>query len=240
MESNVANNLLELMHDVLRLFANFEREMGAAETSHNFHMSKLESVVSQVGTAPFLQSLTGLSPETQIAFISLLAQLAQMGREFQNPLGLEPTDKIAFANKLDEVAKGLEKVVGVGKVVTKPTDIDLLLIEKCANKDYHDTVTNAFTILEDKLRKKLGVDRNDYFGEKLIDYAFNPSNGKLILGVSQAEQQGIYFLFKGSFLFLRNPPSHTQSIAEDRNAALKVLHTSDLLIKLIDKAGFRP
>jgi len=240
MQQDSARRLLELMRDVLRLYANFEREMGAAEFDHGFNMAGLSSVLSKASSPEFLQSLVAMGTQAQTAYLTLVAQLGQMTNELQNPLALTPPEKIAFADRLDNLVKQLEGAVGVGKVVNKPTDIDPALLERCANKDYQDAIRNAFPLLEDRIRSRLGINREEYFGDKLIDYAFNPKTGKLELGGSEAERQGVYFLYKGAFLFLRNPPSHTQTLDEDRNAALKLMHTSDFLIKMIDKASLRP
>ena len=101
-------------------------------------------------------------------------------------------------------------------------------------------MTNAFPLLEDRIREKAGADRS-CCGDKLIDFALNPESGRLILGDSAAEREGAYFLFKGAMRFLRNPPSHTLTVTVDegRNAAIKVMYMVDLLIKLLDKARSR-
>lgn len=101
-------------------------------------MSNLKHVLSQFGTGPFLESLVGLSPEAQLAFLNVSLQMTKMTKEMEDPFRHRTSEKMAFADRLDDAAKQLEKVVGVGKVITKPTDIDQLLIERCANKDYQD------------------------------------------------------------------------------------------------------
>jgi hypothetical protein len=79
MQQNSARRLLELMRDVLRLYANFEREMGNAELDHGFHMPALSSVLSKASSPDFLQSLIAMA---EIAFqrLSILHTLFQKGK----------------------------------------------------------------------------------------------------------------------------------------------------------------
>jgi hypothetical protein len=95
----------------------------------------------------------------------------------------------------------------------------------CVNKNYRDTANNAFPLVEDRLRLKLGVDRGRS-GNDLVDYAFNTTSGKLLVGNSSSEQEGVLLLFKGVF-----PPAHTLGIEEGRDAAQS--------LKIIEKARLR-
>jgi len=233
-----AKQTLELLRDVFRLMANFVREAGVLEKEHSFNFSELPNVLGGPDSSAFFASLMELDQKTQLSFVKFLGKYATVSKDLQNPLALKATDKLALATKLDDLIVDLERAVGVSKISNIPTDLDAQLLDRCAGKDYHDVVTNAFALLEDKIRHKLGVGR-EHFGEKLIDLAFNTYKGKLVLGQTLAEKEGIYLLFKGAFSFLRNPPSHTLNVDEGRNAALKLMQMVDLLIKLIDKADLR-
>jgi len=118
--------------------------------------------------------------------------------------------------------------------------LDRSLYERCKDKDYHDVITNAFPILEDRIRSKVGIDRS-YSGKKLIDYAFNTNTGKLILGETSDERQSFYFMFIGANGFLRNPPSHhiDEETSESHNEAFNVICMVDLLLRLVDRAELR-
>jgi len=116
--------------------------------------------------------------------------------------------------------------------------IDTKLYERCKDKDYHDVVTNAFPILEDKIRAKVGVDAS-YSGKTLIDYAFNLNTGKLILGKTEGERQALYFIFRGALGFLRNPPSHRLTEDESNIEAFEIICMIDLLLRIIDKSKLR-
>jgi uncharacterized protein (TIGR02391 family) len=116
--------------------------------------------------------------------------------------------------------------------------IDPLLYKRCKDKDYHDVVTNAFPILEDRIRAKIDVDPS-YSGQKLIDYAFNPKTGKLILGETSSEQQALHLLFRGAIGFLRNPPSHRLAEDESNVEAFEIICMVDLLLRIVDKAKLR-
>jgi len=117
--------------------------------------------------------------------------------------------------------------------------IDPKLYERCKDKDYHDVVTNAFPILEDKIRAKIGADPS-YSGRKLIDYAFNPNTGKLTLGETKSEREAFYFIFQGALGFLRNPPSHRFTEGEGNIEAFEVISMVDLLLRIVDKAKLHP
>ena len=116
--------------------------------------------------------------------------------------------------------------------------IDPKLYERCKDKDYHDIVTNAFPILEDRIRAKIGVGPS-YSGQKLIDHAFNPKTGRLILGKIPGEQEAVHLLFKGAIGFLRNPPSHSLTEDESNIEAFEIICMVDLLFRVVDKAQLR-
>lgn len=116
--------------------------------------------------------------------------------------------------------------------------IDPKLYERCKDKDYHDVVTNAFTVLEDKIRAKIGVGAS-YSGIRLIDYAFNPNTGKLTLGETESERESFYLIFRGSLGFLRNPPSHRFTEDESNIEAFEIICMVDLLLRIVDKAILR-
>ena len=113
--------------------------------------------------------------------------------------------------------------------------IDDELYTRCAGKDYHDVANNAFPILEDKIRNILNVGR-EMHGLHLIDHALNPENGKLSIGATKPEKEGIYLLFRGAVSFLRNPPSHTMEVAMGEMEAHDLMCFVDLLLKFLDKA----
>lgn len=116
--------------------------------------------------------------------------------------------------------------------------IDPKLYERCKDKDYHDVVTNAFPILEDRIRAKIGVDPS-YSGRKLIDYAFNPNTGKLTLGETKSEREAFYFISQGALGFLRNPPSHRLAEDESDIESFEIICMVDLLLRIVDKAKLR-
>jgi uncharacterized protein (TIGR02391 family) len=136
----------------------------------------------------------------------------------------------------DLVEKAPPVVAGVIRECSK--FIDPTLFERCKDKDYHDVVMNAFTVLEDKIRAKIEVDPS-YSGAKLIDYAFNPRDGKLTLGKTKSEHESFYFLFRGSLGFLRNPPAHRFEKDESDIEGLEIILMVDFLLRLVDKATLR-
>ena len=118
--------------------------------------------------------------------------------------------------------------------------LDRQLVERCRDKDYHEVFVNALSVLEDNIRVRLGADVS-YSGSKLIDYAFHPVSGRLILGKTEDERQYLYLLFEGLVDFLRNPPEHgSNEESEERSIeGFEVVCTVDLLIRMIGKAQLR-
>jgi len=116
--------------------------------------------------------------------------------------------------------------------------IDPKLYERCKDKDYHDVITNAFPILEDRIRAKIGVGPS-YSGKTLIDYAFHYNTGKLILGETSSEREALYFIFRGAIGFLRNPPSHRLTGEESNIETFETICMVDLLLRIVDKAKLR-
>jgi uncharacterized protein (TIGR02391 family) len=112
------------------------------------------------------------------------------------------------------------------------------LYERCKDKDYHDVITNAFPILEDRIREKIGADPS-YSGRKLIDHAFNPKTGKLTLGETENEKQSFYFIFRGVIGFLRNPVAHRLTEEENNIETFEIICMVDLLLRMIEKAKLR-
>jgi len=118
--------------------------------------------------------------------------------------------------------------------------LDPMLYERCKDKDYHDVLTNAFPILEDAIRAKLGVGP-EYSGSKLINYAFNPNTGKVVLGETKNERQCFYFILAGNMGFLRNPPSHRLTVQTEESSveAFEITCIVDHLLRLVDRASLR-
>jgi len=99
--------------------------------------------------------------------------------------------------------------VGLEKLLKEATNfLDKDIIENCIRKkDAEDIVTSAFRILEERIREKIGVSFERH-GSDLVNEALNPKTGKLVFGKTEGEREGLFHLFRGSILFLRNPPSH--------------------------------
>ena len=118
--------------------------------------------------------------------------------------------------------------------------LDRRLVERCRDRGYDEVVANALSVLEDAIRERLGVDPS-YSGSKLIDHAFHPVSGRLILGDTEDESQSLYLMFEGLADFLRNPPEQQPNEeSEDTNIeAFEVVCMTDLLIRTIGKARLR-
>jgi hypothetical protein len=94
----------------------------------------------------------------------------------------------------------------------------------------------AFALLEDHLRRKIGVG-SEVYGEDLINAAFG-RDGRLIYSRVPAEQIGVRNLLSGAYATLRNPRMH-KVLEDDESTALTIVALTDLLCQLIDRAESR-
>ena len=98
---------------------------------------------------------------------------------------------------------------------------------------YQSAVRSAFIILEERIRSSGGFEEDTY-GDDLMTQAFSPDDGPLSFGETGGEKQGVMFLYRGAMLSLRNPASHRFVKEVDEEYARDVLHTVNLLIRLIE------
>ncbi|MCP8319974.1 MAG: TIGR02391 family protein [archaeon] len=226
---------LEQIRDLLRFLTDMVKYFGMIEQVHHISLIDISKILPEEDITEFMSGLIErMTDEQKVLFMSVVVELSKL-RGIENPMLLPTNEKIIFAEKLDSITKKLEKIAGVGRIITMPTDLDQKLTERCIGKDYHDTLSNAFPLLEDRIRNKASLDKS-FCGDKLIDAAFNPERGKLVLGDTEAEKKGVYFLFKGAILYLRNPPAHSLTVDEGKSEALKIMYFVDLLLKIIEKA----
>ena len=116
--------------------------------------------------------------------------------------------------------------------------IDPTLLERCKDKDYHDVITNAFVVLEERIRTKSGAG-SDVYGQQLVDYAFNPKTGRLYVGDTESERESYFLILRGMFGSFRNPNSHRLTGNDSDVETFEVILTVDLLMKLIERARMR-
>lgn len=98
---------------------------------------------------------------------------------------------------------------------------------------YQSAVQSAFIILEERVRDMGNFDR-DIHGDDLMTEAFSPDGGSLAFGETGGEKQGVMFLYRGAMLSLRNPASHRFVDEVDEDYARDVIHTVNLLLRLVD------
>jgi len=108
-------------------------------------------------------------------------------------------------------------------------NIDKELVKDCKLiKPYRACIREALLTLETRIKDKLKVDKT---GKALIQECkqrgvFNRQN--------KSEEEGLFFLFVGVILWLRNPPSH-KKLEYDKEEATKIILFTDHLINLFNK-----
>jgi len=127
--------------------------------------------------------------------------------------------------------------IGLDRLLHEATRfLDKEIVEKCvAKKDAEDIITSAFRILEERIRTKISAS-HECHGVDLIKEAFHPQTGKLTFGKTDAECEGLFHLFRGSILFLRNPPSHRFIQEYSEFEIFEMVCFVNLLLNILEKS----
>lgn len=98
---------------------------------------------------------------------------------------------------------------------------------------YQSSVRTAFVVLEERVREKGRFQQEDH-GADLMTDAFHP-DGPLAMGSTNAEEEGTMLLYRSAVLVLRNPVSHRFIDEVDKDYARDVLHTVNLLLRVLEE-----
>lgn len=111
---------------------------------------------------------------------------------------------------------------------------DILLGETAFDR----AINQATQILEDRIKKKAGLEKTVLIGLPLVSKAIHTKTENTILkfGDDPNIQEGYAFLFKGIISVYRNPTHHSLNFKCDREYALKFCAYIDELLKDIDRS----
>jgi uncharacterized protein (TIGR02391 family) len=121
--------------------------------------------------------------------------------------------------------------------------LDEELTETCSGliraQRYDEAVSRAFVVLEERLRKTLGV--RGGAGVHLSEKAFAPDSGDLVerLMRPRGEVDGIRNLFVGAFKAYRNRAAHTMA-HYTRDEARAIIHLVNLLLLILEQVAEAP
>ena len=129
-------------------------------------------------------------------------------------------DFVAKPFEIEELFWHVERAIALQKTEVTPrvthdnptyrefyATIDSLL----GSQNYDAAMVEAFKFLEERLRTILQVPAEEYYGERLINYAFAQNDGKLQIGGGESEQRGLRNLVSGAYAVFRNPAAHRQA-----------------------------
>ncbi len=107
-----------------------------------------------------------------------------------------------------------------------------------ARGNFDRVINQATQVLEDRLRRKAGSDRNTV-GVKLVSEALggDPSTARLAISPHCDEQEGITHILRGIMVGFRNPTHHQLGSTITREQALKVCCFIDFLLGVLDAAA---
>jgi uncharacterized protein (TIGR02391 family) len=148
--------------------------------------------------------------------------LTQKGKEIVEKM----QDPDAYALRLEEVLKN--------------QDLLNVCLDVFNEGDYETAIFKAYRFVEEKVREKAQLEARD-IGIDLMNKAFKPSNGKLIVTTCAvpAEQEGVQSLFRGAISFFKNPLSHRTVDYNDRQVARQVIAFAELLLDILSKTELR-
>lgn len=133
------------------------------------------------------------------------------------------------------------EVVEVGTLYNAIEDSQLR--DRCsdilsARGNFDRVINQATQVLEDRLRRKAGSDRNTV-GVKLVSEALggDPSTARLAVSPHADEQEGITHILRGIMVGFRNPTHHQLGSTISREKALKVCCFIDFLLGILNSAS---
>jgi uncharacterized protein (TIGR02391 family) len=103
-----------------------------------------------------------------------------------------------------------------------------------AEEHYDRAVREACVVLEDRVRKAIGADKN-VVGTSLMERAFGPKNRLLRLSEQDQEQLGAMQLYRGVMAFFRNAAGHNLVDSYTREDALRFVVFVDLLLAMVGR-----
>lgn len=219
---------------VLRYLAGLIEELGELEKEYEFQLNtELGEVMTRVKRCITKETLPELKPLLNEYF-----KISSFLGEFKPALEYKPYLKKDYAKRVYQFCNKMDDLIGRTNFTLRPRDIDLILIERCKGKDYHDAANNAFHYLEDKLREKVNADRG-LTGSNLVNHLFNTNSGKVLSSPHPGEREGYLKLFDGAFLSLRNSTGHTLTAEQERDETLKLIYFVDLLLKILARSPLR-
>lgn len=125
--------------------------------------------------------------------------------------------------------------------------LDDELQARCADKfdrgEHADAVRAAGQLLEERIKQRAPEGLGDRDGYDMISHLFSEDDGPLSFGKRGGERKGVYFMYAGAYLALRNPLSHRSPNGETDEylgtIAPEEAHHAicyvDLLLKFLDK-----
>lgn len=99
-------------------------------------------------------------------------------------------------------------------------------------------INQATQVLEDRIKKKSGLEQTNLIGIALISKAVHSKIEQTILKFSDETdiQEGYSFIFKGLISTYRNPTHHSLNFKCNREYALKFCAYIDELLKEVEKS----
>lgn len=214
-------------------------------TDHALELVRARAATGEVDRAitdaqeAFAKLADLLGPSKHLAKSQLVRHLGWMNRYYRDG------EHGQYASDLVDIRERDLPAVAIAVQQWERSRLDAGLVDAVdrawRDGDYRAVIRDAFVHLEERLRTFGGIDPTaGLSGSTLVDTIFGPAGdgitrlpaGALLGPVTGGERTGLVHLFKGAFLFARNPTSHRR-VEHSADEAHALLQMVDLCLRVI-------
>lgn len=118
--------------------------------------------------------------------------------------------------------------------------LDAELAERCHSlypDNVGSAVREAYILVEERLRALIGrssAGEETLSGQNLLNEALHPERGILTdRSLPRSERDGLFLMFKGAHMYVRNPRAHRFVDEKDPQRAIEFIYLADLLLRIL-------
>jgi Protein of unknown function (Hypoth_ymh) len=146
----------------------------------------------------------------------------------------DPPDQGAGPPAERDAARGLRIIDG--QLRERCGDLFSIFTEKNLEERYDTVIRETGALVEDRLRAACQAPTST-IGVDLASYAFGGEKPRLVLSSEKAEQEGVHLLFRGFFLWIRNPAGHRLLGKISKERVQQLLAFADYLLGLVGEGS---
>ncbi|MDE2838674.1 MAG: hypothetical protein OXL97_14400 [Chloroflexota bacterium] len=120
--------------------------------------------------------------------------------------------------------------------------LDPELAERCGalySANMQAAIREAYLVVEERLRSLMSDPSDDghvLTGHRLIVKALQTESGELTdKSLPHSEREGLFLMFKGAYMNVRNSRAHRSIEEKDQQRAIELIYLADLLLRLLPR-----